>query len=65
VQLCDREVFGAHLRWLDAFLVERTGSAAGVLAVLDALAAGLRDFPIALGCISYGRVVLAAAEAER
>jgi methanogenic corrinoid protein MtbC1 len=65
VQLCDREVFGAHLRWLDGFLVERTGSSAGVLAVLDVFAAGLRDFPIALECLSYGRMVLAAAEADR
>jgi methanogenic corrinoid protein MtbC1 len=65
VQLCDRDLFGEHLRWLDAFLVERTGSAAGVMAVLDVFADGLRDFPIALDCIAHGRAVLAAAEAGR
>jgi methanogenic corrinoid protein MtbC1 len=65
VQIGDCDLFGEHLSWLDTFLVERTGSAAGVMAVLDVFAAGLRDFPTALDCVAHGHAVLAAAEAGR
>jgi methanogenic corrinoid protein MtbC1 len=65
VYMGDRDLFADHLRWLDALLVGRTGSAAGVQSVLEVFAAGLHDFPTAQDCLEHGRAVLVAADAER
>jgi hypothetical protein len=55
VYLADPDLFGEHVRWLAAVATARRGSATAVPAALDALAAGLHDFPLAQDCIARGR----------
>jgi methanogenic corrinoid protein MtbC1 len=59
VYLDDPDMFADHVRWLGAVAAARRGSPAGLPRALDALAAGLHDFPLAQDCIAGGRAALA------
>ncbi|AEA26208.1 B12-binding domain-containing protein [Pseudonocardia benzenivorans] len=58
VYLDDAELFADYLRWLAAALTARGITTGGLRTVLDALAAGLHDFPFALRCLRDGRALL-------
>jgi methanogenic corrinoid protein MtbC1 len=58
VYLADPELFADHVRWFAAVATARRGSPAGLPAALDALAAGLHDFPLAQHCLARGRNAL-------
>lgn len=53
--LSDDELFADYLRWLASALSSRGISTAALHTVLGELAAGLHDFPFALGCLRQGR----------
>jgi methanogenic corrinoid protein MtbC1 len=65
VYLADPDLFAEHVGWLAVVATARRGSPTGVPAALDALAAGLHDFPLAQDCIARGRATLAAREDAR
>lgn len=56
--LHDSDVFDDHLRWAAGLLADREISTAGLHTMLDALCAGLYDFPLALGWLRRGHTLL-------
>jgi methanogenic corrinoid protein MtbC1 len=56
--LHDSDVFDHYLHWADGLLADRGVSPAGVHTMLDALSAGLHDFPLALRWLRDGHTLL-------